>query len=74
MSEIINKVASSGIITLDLEELYPQGERIVFDLKPLLWQEIALKEDDLRAWLSQAGLRVTDLGGPNLIILGTAER
>lgn len=49
-SPIVNKVASSGIITLDLEELYPQGERVVFDLKPLLWQEIALKEDDLRAF------------------------
>ena len=48
---IINKVASSGIITLDLEEIYPAGERIVFDLKPLLWQEIALKEDDLRAFV-----------------------
>ncbi|MBK7384524.1 MAG: DUF2480 family protein [Flavobacteriales bacterium] len=48
---IINKVASSGIITLDLEEMYPQGERVVFDLKPLLWQEIALKEDDLRAFV-----------------------
>ena len=47
---IINKVASSGIITLDLEELYPSGERVVFDLKPLLWQEVALKEDDLRAF------------------------
>jgi hypothetical protein len=47
---IINKVASSGIITLDLEEMYPAGERVVFDLKPLLWQEIALKEDDLRAF------------------------
>lgn len=47
---IINKVAASGLITLDLEELYPKGERIVFDLKPLLWQEIALKEDDLRAF------------------------
>lgn len=50
MEGIINKVASSGIITLDLEELYPQGERVVFDLKPLLWQGIALKEDDLRAF------------------------
>lgn len=48
---IINKVASSGIITLDLEELYPAGERVVFDLKPQLWQEIALKEDDLRAFV-----------------------
>lgn len=47
---ILNKVAASGIITLDLEELYPAGERVVFDLKPLLWQEVALKEDDLRAF------------------------
>lgn len=50
MPEIINKVATSGIITLDLEELYPQGARVIFDLKPLLWQEIALKEDDLRSF------------------------
>ncbi|MFN3874307.1 MAG: DUF2480 family protein [Flavobacteriales bacterium] len=47
---IPNKVAASGIITLDLEELYPAGERVVFDLKPLLWQGIALREDDLRAF------------------------
>jgi Protein of unknown function (DUF2480) len=58
---IVNKVAASGIVTLDLEELYPVGERVVFDLKPLLWQEIALKEDDLRAfckahdWSNYAG-------------------
>ncbi len=53
MSEapIINKVASSGIITLDLEEIYPHGDRVVFDLKPLLWQEIALKEEDLRTFV-----------------------
>lgn len=50
MAGIINKVASSGIVTLDLEELFPRGERVVFDLKPLLWQEVALKEDDLRAY------------------------
>lgn len=47
---ILNKVSASGLITFDLEEVYPQGERSVFDLKPLLWQEIALKEDDLRAF------------------------
>lgn len=50
---ILNKVAASGILTLDLEELYPAGERVVFDLKPLLWQEIALKEDELRAFCKQ---------------------
>ncbi len=50
MSEnvIINKVASSGILTLDLEEMYPRGERVVFDIAPLLWEGIALKEKDFR--------------------------
>ncbi|MCB0771090.1 MAG: DUF2480 family protein [Flavobacteriales bacterium] len=50
---IINKVASSGIITLDMEEMYPAGERVVFDLKPLLWEEVALREDDLRAFCNE---------------------
>ena len=49
--QIINKVAASGILTLDLEEIYPVGERVVFDLKPLLWHEVALKEDDLRTFV-----------------------
>lgn len=48
---IINKVASSGIFTLDLEEIYPHGTRVVFDLKPLLWQEFALREEDLRTFV-----------------------
>ena len=50
---LVNKVAASGIITLDLEELYPKGERIVFDLAPLLWQGVALKEADLRAFVKE---------------------
>ncbi|MCB0758733.1 MAG: DUF2480 family protein [Flavobacteriales bacterium] len=48
---IINKVASSGIQTLDLEELYPQGVRTVFDIAPLLWEGIALKEKDFRTFV-----------------------
>ena len=48
---ITNKVAASGIITLDLEELYPQGERTVFDIAPMLWEGIALKEKDFRAFM-----------------------
>ena len=30
---IINKVAESGLITIDLETYYPKGETAVFDLK-----------------------------------------
>lgn len=50
-NEIINKVANSGLIQLDLEDLRPSGERVFFDLKPLLFQELVLKEKDFRAFL-----------------------
>lgn len=51
-TEIINKVASSGLIQFDLEEIRPQGERVFFDLKPLLFQELVVKEKDFRAFLA----------------------
>ncbi|MDF2447674.1 MAG: hypothetical protein K0R26_178 [Bacteroidota bacterium] len=51
--EIVNKVASSGLITIDLENFYPKGERVVFDLKPLLFQELILKEKDFREFVKQ---------------------
>jgi hypothetical protein len=49
--EIINKVANSGLLTIDLEEFYPVGERVLFDLKPLLFQELILKEKDFREFI-----------------------
>lgn len=51
--EIINKVANSGLITIDLEEFYPKGERILFDIKPLLFHELILKEKDFREYIKQ---------------------
>ncbi len=49
MSEpIINKVAESGIITLDLEKFFPAGETVVFDLKEHLFMGMILKEKDFR--------------------------
>ncbi len=50
-NEIINKVASSGLITIDLEEYYPKGERVIFDIKPLLFHELMLKEKDFREFI-----------------------
>ena len=47
--EIINKVSNSKLITLDLEELYPEGERVLFDIKDWLFDQIILKEKDFRA-------------------------
>ncbi|MCE6989195.1 DUF2480 family protein [Dyadobacter sp. CY323] len=49
--EIVNKVANSGIVSLDLEELYPVGERILFDIKDNLWQGMILREKDFREFL-----------------------
>lgn len=48
MEEIVNKVAGSGIISIDLEEFYVPGERVLFDIKPHLFQELILKEKDFR--------------------------
>lgn len=48
---IINKVAESGIITLNLEDFYPKGEIVTFDLKGFLFMELILKEKDFRAAL-----------------------
>jgi hypothetical protein len=46
--EIVNKVAQSGLITIDLEGYYVEGERILIDLKDWLFEGIILKEKDFR--------------------------
>jgi hypothetical protein len=45
---IVNKVAQSGLITLDLEKYLPQGEITTFDLKDHLFMGMILKEKDFR--------------------------
>lgn len=51
--EIINRVANSSLITIDLEDLYPDGERVLLDIKDQLWQGMALKEKDFRAYIKE---------------------
>ncbi|MDT0554191.1 DUF2480 family protein [Urechidicola vernalis] len=51
MSEIRNKVTESSLITIDLEEYYPEGKRVVFDIKDWLFEELILKEKDFRAYV-----------------------
>ncbi|TMI91719.1 MAG: DUF2480 family protein [Bacteroidetes bacterium] len=49
MSEtIINKVAESGLVTIDLALYYPQEEIMVFDLKDHLYMGLILKEKEFR--------------------------
>ena len=49
--EIVNKVAQSQLVTIDLEAFYPKDDIVVFDLKPHLFMELILKEKEFRAAL-----------------------
>jgi hypothetical protein len=52
MSEILNnKVADSGLISIDLASFLPANEIVLFDIKPFLFMELILKEKDFRAAL-----------------------
>ncbi|RYY45631.1 MAG: DUF2480 family protein [Chitinophagaceae bacterium] len=54
MSEtFVNKVAESGIITLNLEDYYPKEEVEIFDMKDYLFMGLILKEKDFRESLKQ---------------------
>ena len=49
MSEIVNRVAQSKLITFDLEEYYPEGPRMVLDIKDWLYEGLILREKEFRA-------------------------
>lgn len=46
--EIINRVANSKLVTLNLEDYYPDGKRILFDIKDWLFEGFVLREKDFR--------------------------
>ena len=50
---IVNRVAKSGILTLNLEDFYPQTEIALFDVKDYLFMEMILKEKDFRKALKE---------------------
>ncbi len=47
--EIVNRVAQSKLITFDLEDYYPKGERKVLDIKDWLYEGFILREKEFRA-------------------------
>lgn len=51
MEEIRNKVAESGLISLDLAKYKPTQEIVGIDIAEQLWQGLVLKEKDFRAWI-----------------------
>jgi Protein of unknown function (DUF2480) len=50
-NEIVNRVSNSPLVTFDLEELYMPGERVLFDMKTLLYQELVLREKEFRDFI-----------------------
>jgi hypothetical protein len=50
-NEIINRVATSGLLSFDLEEYYHPGPRVLYDMKDNLFQGLILREKDFREFL-----------------------
>lgn len=69
--EIINKVAQSGLITLDIKDFYPKGERIIYDLAQNLFQGLILKEKDFRQFLKEHDWTVYQ--GKNVAIICSTD-
>lgn len=51
--EIINRVANSKLKVIDLEDYYPKGQRILFDIKDWLLEGLVLREKDFRAYVAE---------------------
>ncbi|MDT0685344.1 DUF2480 family protein [Autumnicola psychrophila] len=52
-TEIINRVANSKLVTFDLEDYYPSGERVLFDIKDWLLEGLVLREGVFREKAAQ---------------------
>jgi hypothetical protein len=50
---IVNRVANSSLVSLDLKDFYSEGERVVLDIKNILFQELILREKDFRDYVKQ---------------------
>lgn len=51
--EIVNRVAKSPLMTIDLSEYMNTQEMVAFDLKDLLFQEMILREKDFRVFVKE---------------------
>lgn len=51
--EIVNKVAQSKLITFNLEDYYPKGNRMVLDIKEWLFEGFILREKEFRNYVDE---------------------
>lgn len=67
----VNKVAESGIITIDLENFFPKEAVVLFDLKDYLFMGLILKEKEFRQALKALDISVYE--NKNVAITCTAD-
>lgn len=67
----VNKVAESGIITLNLEDYYPKEAVASFDLKDYLFMGLILKEKDYREALKAKDF--SEYQGKNVALFCSAD-
>lgn len=51
--EIINRVENSSLQQLDLDDYYPKGERVLFDIKDVLHEGLVLIEKNIRSFVKE---------------------
>jgi hypothetical protein len=68
---IVNKVAASGLMTLNLELYYNQGERVVYDIKENLFHGLMLREKDFREFIKDHDW--TFYSGKNVAVTCSAD-
>ena len=67
----VNKVAASGLVTINLEEYYPAGERLVYDIKDNLFHGLMLREKDFREFIKTHDW--TKYAGKNVAVICSAD-
>jgi len=68
---LVNRVANSGLVTINLEDFFPKGKVMIFDLKDYLYMELILKEKDFRAALKEHDW--TKYEGVNLLVICSTD-
>jgi len=49
--QIVNRVASSPLMTIDLEDIYDGAERVAYDISQNLYEGLILREQEFRAFI-----------------------
>jgi hypothetical protein len=68
---LVNRVAQSKLITINLENYFPDREIVGFDIKDYLFREIILKEKDFREQLEKYDW--TQLQSKDLVVYCSVE-